>query len=158
MKLLSLTILSLLMMTNCQDEHPIFKKHADIIKSAKEISLAEIASNPTSPEAKDSSKTYLYDYEVMSSDSISENVAEELKKAILQTENYVIDAKKNCPMTAKYALTFSKKKKHTMTFILSGNTCEKVIIKSSEKDFEPMYLDLKEKSEILALINQIKMP
>ncbi len=158
MKLISIAIISLFAMMTCQDEHPIFKKHTDIITHTKEVILSEIAAQPTEPSTQDSSKEYLHDYEVLKIDTLAEDLTEKLKTAVLDTESYVIGSKKSCPMNAKYALTFAKKKKQHITLILSGHGCEKVVIHSSEKDLETVYLDLKEKNQILTLIDELKMP
>jgi hypothetical protein len=136
-----------------QDKHPIFHKHQDIIQEATEISLWEIAEQPIPEKEQEKNKTYIEDYLTLKKVSIPQEDIETLKKTVLNAENYTAD-KKHCPMVAKYAIRFSKKRHH-ITLILSSNTCEKTIIFSSEKSIHKHYHDLKASNGIHQLIERI---
>ncbi len=157
MKFLSLLLIPLLTMSNKppQDEHLIFLQYAYFIKDAKQTSLFQVADHPTHPKEKIASKKYCLDYEALKTIELKENMADSLKEIILDEKNYITEAQKSCPMTAKYAITFTKKNNQSFTLIFSTAPCEKVIVNCSKKDFKKSYFDLKEKSEILAFIEKL---
>jgi hypothetical protein len=157
MKILSLLLISFLAMSSKtpQKGHLIFLQYADFIKEAKQATLFEVADHPTKPEEKAASKQYCLDYEILKTIELKETSIDSLKAAILEEKNYITEAQKNCPIVSKYALTFTKKKNQFFTLIFSASPCEKVIVNCSKKDFKKSYVDLKEKSEILVLIEKI---
>ncbi|PKQ68881.1 hypothetical protein [Raineya orbicola] len=135
-----------------KEKHPIFHKHKDIIEEATEVALYEVKATPIASKDQEKDKVYLGDYEMLKKVEISAENAENLKKAVLDTNNYISE-KKTCPMQAKYALKFSKKR-HYITLIISENTCEKMIIFSSEKDINKHYHDFKTPNSLYPLIEK----
>ena len=147
--------ISLLLISFMQTEennHPIFLKHKHVIDKATEISLYEISTNPTLPTEQDKAKSYIQDYEVLKIIALEKD-QKPLQDAILEKGNYISE-KKSCPMQAKYALKFIRKKHH-ITLIISDSACPKTVIFSSEEDINKQYHDLKNDSSIYHILHQL---
>ena len=135
-----------------EKSHPVFLKHRHVIDKATEITLYEISTNPTLSKEQDSGKTYVQDYEVLKTITLAKD-QKALQDAILTEGNYITE-KKSCPMQAKYALKFVRKKHH-ITLIVSDSACPKAIIFSSEEDINKKYHDLKTENSIYDVLGKL---
>lgn len=121
------------------------------IKSARTVTVYTIAKNPTIPEAQDSLKNYVMDYEITDSLAINKEKIKELKAAFSNTENYDTINTKRCPFIGKYAILFDDK----VTAIISTPDCAK--IKATLKESDTLYAyDLTNENTISKILSELE--
>ncbi len=159
MKLLFLPLVLMLMANHCQAQqpHPVFNEYTAIIKKAKTIVLHEIDKTADATVQDTSKKTFL-GYQIARSQTLEPKALHTLSKALLDEKNYILEAKKSCPMIATYALLIGNKDNQTFSILFSDNTCEKAVIQCSEEGFEKKYIDLTGESKILTLLDSLLNP
>ncbi len=162
MKLFFLPLALILMANYCQAQHPhpVFNEYASIVKKANTIVLYEIDKTDTEDEEQiqDTIKKTFLGYEIARTYTLEGKTLSNLTDALLEKKNYVLDAKKSCPMVATYALFISNKDNQTFSILFSDTACEKAVIHCSEKGFETKYIDLTSENKILALLDNLLNP
>ncbi len=125
MKYFLIAITALFSVNSLAARHKIFQRYVGIVKRAASIAVFSIDTNPVEEEVQDSTKKYVAGYPVMNAVTLTHTKTANLKKAVLQQENYLSDATKRCPFEGRYAVVFTKGKKK-VTIITSSSACRKV--------------------------------
>ncbi len=152
------SLMSILLMSFClqKEKHPIFQANAYIITDATEVEIFSLENMPTLSKHHDKKEVYFEDYKVIKKLDLPTNQVTELKNIALDKANYLEKLQKKCPFQTAFAIKFYKSKRDFIILILSENTCERMLISSSERDINKKFVDLIEKNALHAFLEKVK--
>ncbi len=139
-----------------KEKHPIFLENTHIIEDAKEIEIFTLENIATPHKQHDKKEIYFEDFKVLKKLNFVDEQSADLKKIVLEKGNYLEKSQKKCPFKTAHAIKFFKNKRDFIVLIVSENTCEKMLISSSERDINKKYVDLAEKNTIHEFLGKME--
>ncbi|WP_281763511.1 hypothetical protein [Neptunitalea lumnitzerae] len=146
-KILFIFLILSIGLMGCEELNTIKRK----INRAHNVSVYAVAISPTAPEAQDSLKQYILDFEITDTLPVNDTDLAALKKAFVNEDNYDSLHIKRCPFIGSYAVTFDDK----VTAILSKSSCAKIKAKITKKD--TLYaFDLSSDNDIYKVLDSLQ--
>lgn len=136
--------LLILVLTGCNQNS---MRYRSAIQQANYFQVFKVAMSPTRPEEQSPDKLYVLDYEVIDTRLVEEAQVPNLKKALLNKNNYSFEDNKRCPFLASYGVKIDS----DLMAIVGRSPCSKIMLSEIDKSENQIY-DLAEDSDIESVL------